>query len=339
MIAASDSAETLGMNSWARSMRPVSRHLFSLLLCCSAAIHLALPGQTTHSWAAMHVLKTPRLRVGYLDQGAGPRTVVLLHGNFASANWWQRTLKLAPGGIRLIAPSMRGCGASSAPRPISRIKDLADDVISFLEALDVSRCTVVGHSLGGAIAIELAVLRPDLVSRLELIAPAPGDRLESIRGRSTTLGRAMRLFNPDVPGSRWALVGLLHLGHAFGTVRSELRRGLANMMPTADMSAAEFDALLEDAMTMDPAVVARLYNALHRWDAREGAGHVRVPTRILAGGKDALVPRETLELLAEQLKVGLEVWPDVGHSPMIEQPAAFVDWLLEAPKLRAVAST
>jgi len=286
----------------------------------------------------MHVLETSRLRVSYLEQGKGPRTIVLLHGNFASANWWQRTLALAPAGIRFIAPSMRGCGGSRAARPMSRVKDLADDVISFLDALGLSKCTIVGHSLGGATAMELAVLRPDLVSRLELIAPAPGDRLESIKGRSTKLGQAMRLFNPDLPGSRLALVGLLHLGHVFGTVRAELRRGLANMMPTAEISAAEFEALIDDALQMDPAVVARLYNALHRWDARELAQHVRVPTRILAGELDALVPEHTLELLAAQLKVDLEVWPDVGHAPMIEKPDAFIDWLLEAPKLRAVGA-
>lgn len=220
---------------------------------------------------------------------------------------------------------------------MSRIKDLADDVISFLDAMGLSQCTIVGHSLGGATAMELAVLRPDLVSRLELIAPAPGDRLESIKGRGTSLGRAMRLFNPELPGSRFALVGLIHLGHAFGTMRNELRRGLANMMPTAQISNTEFDALVEDALAMDPAVVARLYNALHRWDAREVAQHVRVPTRILAGELDALVPEHTLELLATQLKTELEVWPDVGHAPMIEKPEAFVEWLLETPKLRAVA--
>ena len=285
------------------------------------------------------MLETSRLRVGYLERGAGPRTVVLLHGNFASARWWQRALDAAPtSGVRFLAPSMRGCGESVASRPISRVKDLADDVISFLETLGISQCTIVGHSLGGATALELAVLRPDLVSRLELIAPAPGDRLESIRGRGSNLSRAMRLFNPDLPGSRLALVGLLHLGHAFGTVRSELRRGLANMMPTAQMSSTEFDSLVEDAMRMDPAIVARLYSALHRWDASEVAQHVKVPTRILAGERDALVPRPMLELLAARLKIELEVWPEVGHSPMIEKPEAFVEWLLERPSRLAVAA-
>ncbi len=285
----------------------------------------------------MHVLETSRLRVGYLEHGKGPRTIVLLHGNFASATWWQRTLAAAPQGIHFVAPSMRGCGLSRAARPMSRIKDLADDVISFLDAKGLSQCTIVGHSLGGATAMELAVLRPDLVARLELIAPAPGDRLESIKGRGTNLGRAMRLFSPDVPGSRLALVGLLHLGHAFGMMKNELRRGLANMMPTAQISNAELDALVEDASAMEPAVVARLYNALHRWAARCVAQHVRAPTGILAGELDTLVPEHTLELLATQLKTELEVWPDVGHAPMIEKPEAFVEWLLEAPKMRAAS--
>ncbi len=287
----------------------------------------------------MHLLETPRLRVSWFEAGSGPRTVVLLHGNFASAKWWQRTVQLAPAGVRFVVPSMRGCGQSRASRPISRIKDLADDVTSFLDALSISDATVVGHSLGGAVALELAVLRPDLVSRLELIAPAPGDRLESIRERGSNLGRAMRLFNPDLPGSRLALVGFLHLGHAFGAVEAELRRGLANMMPTAHMSKAEFDSLVDDAKSMDPALVARVYNALHRWDARETAQHVKVPTRVLAGGRDSLVPRHALELLAAQLKVTLEVWPEVGHSPMIEQPEAFVAWLLDAQTpLRAASA-
>ncbi len=283
----------------------------------------------------MPVIETPRLKVGYLERGSGPRTVVLLHGNFASAQWWQRTLALVPKGVRFIAPSMRGCGESRASRPISRVKDLADDVISFLDAMSLSQCTIAGHSLGGAIALELSVLRPDLVAKLELIAPAPGDRLASIKDGGTTLGRAMRLFNPDLPGSRFALVGMLHLGHALGTVRSELRRGLANMMPSASISSAEFDSLVEDAMTMDPAVVARLYNALHRWDAREVSQHLQVPARILGGGRDFLVPQATLEILAQQLKAPLEMWPNVGHSPMIETPEAFVEWVVEATRLRA----
>jgi pimeloyl-ACP methyl ester carboxylesterase len=273
-------------------------------------------------------IKTGRLRVEYVEVGSGPTDLVLLHGNFATWRWWRPFLARLPEGVRAFAPTMRGCVGTVATSGGYELPQLAKDLEAFASSAGLTRFHLVGHSLGGAIALQYALDQPRRLTGLDLVSPAPGDALESMLAQNTAGGRMLRALHPERVLDRAALLTMLRLGRDLGTNRRYLRRMLRGLMPGADEAAVDLDRLVSDAAEMDPQAIVSLYRALARWDVRDRRGSLRVRTRILAGARDALVPLTALEELARAIPGAvLEVKPEGGHSPMLEAPDAFASWL------------
>jgi 4,5:9,10-diseco-3-hydroxy-5,9,17-trioxoandrosta-1(10),2-diene-4-oate hydrolase len=115
------------------------------------------------------------LRVHYHEAGSGP-AVLFLHGSGPGASGWSNFRHnfpvFAEAGFRTLVPDTLGYGYSSKPDGIDYTLDfLVGAVERFLAAVGVERCAVVGNSHGGAMSIQLALRRPDLVERLVLMAP------------------------------------------------------------------------------------------------------------------------------------------------------------------------
>ena len=106
-----------------------------------------------------------------LDEGEG-RAVLLLHGLLGCGSNFQMglTSALRASGHRVIVPDRAGYG-KSPPGP-SGISDQAAQMLDLMDALGIKSCTVCGHSLGGAIALRMAVMAPERIGRLSLLAPA-----------------------------------------------------------------------------------------------------------------------------------------------------------------------
>src|SRR5438132_1597853 len=138
----------------------------------------------------MPFVSTPRLRVHYEEAGAGPEVFVFVHGNFASWRWWKPVLDKLPAGWRGIAPDLRGCGetgdAPDATRAPFAIPELSADLGSFVDALDLGVVHLVGHSLGGAVALQYALQHQARVRSLTLVAPAPPTGLSALREGTST---------------------------------------------------------------------------------------------------------------------------------------------------------
>ncbi|ASA24164.1 alpha/beta fold hydrolase [Paenibacillus donghaensis] len=90
----------------------------------------------------------------YSDQGSGD-VIVLLHGFCGSAEYWEHVVPFLSGSYRVIAPDLRGHGSSDAPLGAYSIEQMADDVVTLLDALEVQEAIVLGHSLGGYITLSL----------------------------------------------------------------------------------------------------------------------------------------------------------------------------------------
>jgi len=121
------------------------------------------------------VVSTARLRTNLWDAGSdeGGGTVVLVHGNLSSGAVWREQLGLLPAGVRGIAPDLRGFGESE-PAPVDArrgVRDYSDDVLALIEALELGPVHLAGHSLGGGVAMQVAIDRPELVRSLALVAP------------------------------------------------------------------------------------------------------------------------------------------------------------------------
>ena len=283
-------------------------------------------------------VQTPGLKIHYEEAGAGPNVFVLVHGNFGSWRWWKPLLEQLPPGFRAYAPDLRGCGDTMGDSSTEAygIPTLADDLLAFVEALGLRRFHLVGHSLGGAVAVQFALDHPEKLRTLTLVTPAPATGLEAMREGSSASARILRKINPEHAPSMAVLQSSYRWHRALGTNRLMLRGAIARMMPSAALKRAEIESLLRDAARMKPVAVVGFLQALHRWDVAGELGGVRVRTQILAGAKDALVPAAALDETARLLPRGrLVIWPDVGHSPQVERPDEFVR-LLQATARRSL---
>ncbi len=165
-------------------------------------------------------LTTGRLRTRVLCSGAENGIPVLfLHGNLASATWWEETMVRLPKGYRGIAPDQRGYGDANPEAKINATRglgDLADDAIALLDHLGIERVHVVGSSLGGNVVWHLLACYPRRL--LSAVVVAPG----SPYGFGATKDLAGTPTTPDFAGS------------GAGLVNPELVRRLAAGDRTAD---------------------------------------------------------------------------------------------------------
>jgi pimeloyl-ACP methyl ester carboxylesterase len=117
-----------------------------------------------------------RLRMAYMDVAAARpngRTVVLLHGKNFSGAYWAPTIKaLTDAGYRVVAPDQLGFGKSSKPAAYQfTFQALAANTRALLDSLGVGRFALVGHSMGGMLAVRMALMYPERVERLALVNP------------------------------------------------------------------------------------------------------------------------------------------------------------------------
>ena len=112
----------------------------------------------------------PGLSIYYQDTNEiSSNRVLLLHGLGATCSSWQLQVpSLVDAGYRVVAPDMRGFGSSSYPGGQNNPKSMAGDIERLIEKLSLNRIHVVGISLGGTVALQLATTRPDLIKSLVL---------------------------------------------------------------------------------------------------------------------------------------------------------------------------
>src|SRR5690349_14735388 len=109
--------------------------------------------------------------MSYLMVGAAGPAVVLVHGwSSFKEIWWSTLQALAPS-VRAFAPDLPGHGDTPLPGPVS-MRQVAGRLAQFCAARGLGRIGLVGHSMGGHVALELAVAPPALIDRLVLVDPA-----------------------------------------------------------------------------------------------------------------------------------------------------------------------
>lgn len=118
------------------------------------------------------IVATPRLKMHVLS--AGPKDgvpVLFIHGNGSSATFWEETMLSLPPGFRGIAPDMRGYG-DTEPLPVDAtlgLGDMVEDIYSLVEAMELGKFHIVGHSMGGGIVMKYAIAHPDHLLSITLV--------------------------------------------------------------------------------------------------------------------------------------------------------------------------
>ena len=242
--------------------------------------------------------------LAYVRAGAGT-PVVLVHGNMASHRYWQEQLAAPPAGLELIAPDLPNFGASGPLAGRVTMPAYGAVLASFLQALALTRVTLVGHSLGGAVAQACAGLAPDRIARLLLVdSPAPGP------------------FHAPEASLRGAEV-LAAEGDAAAR-RAMIARALPAVMPTR--TPPYFDELASEAARIPPEAIVPNAYALEEMDLSGLVAAYRGPVVVLRGGRDALVGADLARATVDAYGAGrcrILTWDDVGHSPQIEAPERF----------------
>jgi pimeloyl-ACP methyl ester carboxylesterase len=252
-------------------------------------------------------------RLRYLVAGEG-EPVMLVHGlGGAAANWLALAPLLLPG-RRLLVPELPGHGGSAPLAAAPSLNAYADRVGLLLDREGVGAAAVVGHSLGGAIGLRLAIRRPDVVSALVLVGAA------GISSGTRNARYALTITGIVKPGRRLAPYRR-RIARSNVWKYAVFGRWGASDPPALPEEIAE--AFLEGPSRHTDTVSAA--KALVRDDPRPDLDRVRCPSLVLWGARDNQLSVEDAFDYARRLRARLRVIADCGHLLIGERPEACAD--------------
>ena len=259
------------------------------------------------------------VRLHYAEQGdPGGMPVVMLHGITDSWRSFESVMAHLPASLRVFAVSQRGHGESGRPGRY-RTRDFAADAAAFIEALDLGPALVVGHSMGSANAMRLAIDRPDLLRGLVAAGAFArfGDKAELVEFHRSTITPLRDPIDPDF-AAEWQ------------------RSTMAQPVPPAF-----FATVVRECLQAPAAVWRDAFAALFDDDFAAEIGRIAVPTLVVWGDRDAMCPRGDQERIVRAIAGSrLLAYAGAGHALHWEEPVRFADDLAAfASALTSTANT
>jgi pimeloyl-ACP methyl ester carboxylesterase len=226
------------------------------------------------------------------------RRILFVHGAGSNGHTWHRQLDAFGGKHSPIALDLPGHGRSAGVEGLSTVQDYADFIAAFLDALKIKAAVILGHSMGGAIAMDLAIRHPARVEALILSCTAAkfnltADRIEGLR--AITMGRASQAFNTD--------------GYSPKTVKEN------------------FDVVREGWMEQiktDPRVRYTDIVACSKVDLRDAIAKIDKPALVIAGADDQGTTPADADFMAGKIRGAMrKIIADAGHYIPRERPAEY----------------
>jgi pimeloyl-ACP methyl ester carboxylesterase len=257
-------------------------------------------------------------RIAYRDEGDG-EVLLLIHGMAGSSETWRSVIPPLSKKFRVIAPDLLGHGESAKPRTDYSLGAFAVWLRDFLDELGVSRATVVGHSLGGGVAMQFVYQHPDYAQRLILISSG---------GLGPDVGWVLRLLS--APGAEFVLpiIAPPPVLSAGNKLRSWMKAAGVRSPRGAELWSAY--SSLSDGQTRQSflrtlrSVVdyrGQAVSALNRLRLRED-----LPVMAIWGERDGIIPVDHAYAAHDaRADTRLEVLPDVGHFAQVEAPERVVE--------------
>ena len=248
--------------------------------------------------------------IAYLDSHPGDRslrTYVLLHAFPIGANLWEPQMHSIPPGWRLITPDLRGFGGSteldSSATP--SMSDYAQDLVDLLDELGIAHAVVGGASMGGYVT--MAFLQ------------AAADRVDGLVLANTRAGAD----SPEARANRRGMLALLDREGPSGVAREMMPKLLGK---TTRETNPEAEATVRRLIKQQSPVAVRaaIHRMMHRADSTPLLATIRVPTLVISGDEDELIPIDESRAIANAVPgATLLLIPRAGHLANLEQPDPF----------------
>lgn len=237
-------------------------------------------------------------------RGTGP-FVLFLHGIGGSRRQWQPQLTALSDTFRVAAWDARGYGDSDDYAGPLQFSVFVDDVLRVLDHFGVARASIVGLSMGGRIAREVALRAPDRVDRLVLANTTPGfSSLSADEQRRFVESRAAPI----------------RAGAPVATIAREMAPRLLHR----DADAATIEAVIAMMSALHPESYIKTVEASVAQDRAAPIESIRAPTLVITSDADPLYPRAISEDMARRIPgARLVVIERAGHLSNIERPLAF----------------
>lgn len=255
--------------------------------------------------------------VRFFRAGEGP-ALLLVHGMAGSAATWKSVMPRLARDYTVIAPDLLGHGKSATPRTDYSLGAFAAGLRDLLVTQGIERATVVGHSLGGGIAMQMAYQHPERVERLVLVGSgglgsevSPVLRLLTLPGAEYLMPLIFTSYSRDI-GNKISM--LLHRGGLRAPAAEETWRAYVSL--TEGGSRQAFVKTLRSVIDLSGQSVSahdRLYLATH------------MPTLIMWGERDQIIPVDHAYSAHEAMPGSrLEIFPESGHFLHTEEPDRFI---------------
>ncbi|WP_295914956.1 alpha/beta hydrolase [uncultured Alistipes sp.] len=245
------------------------------------------------------------------DSQAGEKCVVLLHGYLESMLVWEDFIPYLYKEVRVITLDLPGHGISVVTGEIHTMDFLADTIADALKALGIEKCTLVGHSMGGYVALAFCERHPEMLDGLVLFSSTP---------------------NPDTPEkaeNRRREIALVKAGKKDMLARVAPAAGFAEQNRTRMRDYIE-DLTEQVFITEDEGIVALLNGMIARRDQNEMLRRSPVPQLFILGKKDNYIPPEAAEKIIAEHPQAKVVWlENSGHMGFLEEPEAAARAILD----------
>lgn len=237
----------------------------------------------------------------YEETGEG-EPLLFIHGLGSSGRDWEMQVPFFARDYRVVVFDLRGHGRSDKPRGPYTMPQFAADTAGLIEALGIAPTHVVGISLGGMIALQLAVDRPDLVKSLVIVNSGPEFVARTFKERLAVLQRFLIV----------RLVGMRKMGEI-------LARRLFPKPEQEPLRAM----LVERWAENDPRAYRDAMRAIVGWSVADRLGEIGIPTLVVAADEDYTPISAKEAYVAKMPRAELAVIRDARHAVPVERPDEF----------------
>ena len=266
---------------------------------------------------APHTVTLHGHNLSYVDTGSGP-VVLFIHGILGSHRQWEHLIDMMDDDHRVVLPDLFGHGESAKPLGDYSLSAHAAAMRDLLDHLGIERVTLVGHSLGGGIAMQFFYLFPERVERLVLVSSGGLGREVNLLLRSATLPGAAQVLSVIASAPVLSRVealgrGASKVGWRPGADVGAIWRGFSSLGDRESRSAF---------LATTRAVIDFGGQSISAHDHLEGA--LPIPMMIVWGSKDRMIPASHARSVEKELPdCRVEIFEGAGHFPHLDDPDRF----------------